>query len=131
MATQSSEGIDLRESVVALDRDGRARSFPGPSGPPPRIDGYTIGAPLMIREPPHGGEMHPDGDELLFLISGRVTVLLEDRDPPREVNLVQGEAFIVPRGVWHRVLVSEPSQLLYITPGPGGEHRPPAEPTSV
>jgi hypothetical protein len=31
---------------------------------------------------------------------------------------------VVPRGVWHRVLLVEPSQLLHITPGPGGEHRP-------
>ena len=119
-----SEAIDLEKWVVGLDRDGRARVLSDASGPPPRIEGYSIGAPVMTREPPHGGEMHPDGDELLLLLSGKVTVLLEDRDPAREVPLAPGEAFIVPRRVWHRVILSEPSQLLYITPGPGGRHRP-------
>ncbi len=35
-----------------------------------------------------------------------------------------GQAVIVPKGVWHRVLIHEPSQLVHLTPGPGGEHRP-------
>ena len=32
----------------------------------------------MTGNPPHRGEMHPDGDELLFVISGRIDVILED-----------------------------------------------------
>lgn len=67
------------------------------AGPPARIDGLTIGAPLMIREPPHEGEMHPDGDEILVLLSGSVTVVLEDEDPPRRVALAPGRALVVPR----------------------------------
>ena len=43
------------------------------------------------------------------------------------VDLAPGEALLVPKGVSHRVLLSEPSRVFYITPGPGGEHRPPAE----
>jgi len=35
-----------------------------------------------------------------------------------------GQALVVPLGVWHRVVPEEPSQLVHITPGPGGEHRP-------
>ena len=35
-----------------------------------------------------------------------------------------GEGLAVPRGVWHLVHVEEPGQLVHITPGPGGEHRP-------
>jgi catechol 2,3-dioxygenase-like lactoylglutathione lyase family enzyme len=31
---------------------------------------------------------------------------------------------VVPRGVWHRVTLREPSHLLYLTPGPGGQYRP-------
>ena len=58
------------------------------------------------------------------LVSGKLTVILEDREPPREIVLTPGRAIIVPRGVWHRVVLAEPSQLVYITPGPGGELRP-------
>ncbi len=78
----------------------------------------------MTRNAPHAGELHPDGDELLFLVSGKVTVVLEDADPPRELELGPGQAVVVPRGVWHRVVLKEPSQILHITPGPGGDHRP-------
>ena len=35
-----------------------------------------------------------------------------------------GEACIVPRGEWHLVKVLEPTQLVHITPGPNGDHRP-------
>jgi len=116
--------IDLSNTIVGLHRSGEAREIESRPGPPPRIDGLTIGAPRMTREPPHAGEMHPDGDELLFLISGKVTVVLEDQEPPRRVGLSPGQAIVVPRGVWHRVLLGEPSQILHVTPGPGGEHRP-------
>jgi quercetin dioxygenase-like cupin family protein len=68
--------------------------------------------------------MHPDGDELLYLISGAVSVVLELPDATQTLKLVPGQAVIVPKGVWHRVLINEPSRLVHLTPGPGGEHRP-------
>ena len=52
--------IDLKKTTLGLHRDGTARIVPWETGPPPRIDGYTIGAPLMTRNAPHNGEMHPD-----------------------------------------------------------------------
>src|SRR5580700_11265708 len=64
--------------VAALYRDGSSAVLPvGPDGPV-RVDGLSVGAPRMTRSAPHRGEMHPDGDELLYLISGRVEVILED-----------------------------------------------------
>ncbi len=116
--------FDLTRSTVGLLRDGKSDLVEDTPGPPRRVDGLVIGAPLLTREPPHAGEMHPDGDELLLLLSGRVTVVLEDEDPPRRVALEPGMALVVPRGVWHKVLLDEPSRLLHVTPGPGGEHRP-------
>ena len=123
MSDRNAAAIDMSEMVVHLDRACRASAAKSPPGPPVRINGYTIGAPFLDREPPHRGEMHPDGDEILFLLSGAVTVVLEDKTPPREVKLEPGQAIVVPRGVWHRVRLDEPSRLLHITPGPGGEHR--------
>ena len=35
-----------------------------------------------------------------------------------------GDACIVRKGEWHRVLMVEPAQLIHITPGPRGDHRP-------
>jgi mannose-6-phosphate isomerase-like protein (cupin superfamily) len=42
----------------------------------------------------------------------------------RKVEIGEGECFVVPRGVWHRLLFSRPVRLLYMTPGPNSEHRP-------
>ena len=79
----------------------------------------------MTRPAPHAGEMHPDGDELLFLVSGAVEVILRSGERDEQVlPLGAGQALVVPRGVWHRVVPKQPSQILYITPGPGGAWRP-------
>jgi mannose-6-phosphate isomerase-like protein (cupin superfamily) len=68
--------------------------------------------------------MHPDADELLYLLSGRIRVRLELEDGDRDVGVEAGQAVAVPRGIWHQIYVDEPGQLLNITPGPGGESRP-------
>lgn len=117
--------IDLAHQVVGLERDtGRAVIVPQSGGPPNRIHGYTVGAGHIAGESPHGGELHPDADELLYLVSGRVQVLLELEGGDRTVDLAGGQALVVPRGVWHLIRVVEPGQLVNITPGPGGQHRP-------
>jgi mannose-6-phosphate isomerase-like protein (cupin superfamily) len=125
------ETFDLTRTVAALARDGSSSVLPPrPGRPPVRIDGYTVGAPFLTANPPHRGEMHPDGDELLYLVSGRLDVIVEDGGEPDKVGVEQtvelhpGEAFLVPRGRWHRVDVREPSHLVHVTPGPGDGHRP-------
>ncbi len=123
--TQMTEApFDLSRHTVGLDRSGASSIQADAPGPPRRVDGLVIGAPHMTRNAPNNGEMHPDGDELLYLISGRVDVIIEENGRERSVELSPGQAFVVPRGVWHRVSLREPSQLLHITPGPGGDHRP-------
>ena len=71
-----------------------------------------------------GWEMHPDGDELLILLSGSIRLLLDDGESETIVKVSAGKAFVVPRGVWHRQLVNEPGDLLFFTPGPRTETRP-------
>lgn len=129
MADGSS--FDLANVVAALYRDGTSGVIELQAGkaPPVRLDGFTVGAPFMTQSAPHRGELHPDGDELLYLIAGRVDVILDDGDlemvgTETVTSLQPGEAFIVPKGVWHRVDVREPSHFVHITPGPGSGHRP-------
>jgi mannose-6-phosphate isomerase-like protein (cupin superfamily) len=117
--------FDPSQQVVGLaKRTGEACFIAKTKGPPRRIEGYTVGAPIVTDDPPHGGEMHPDGDELLYVVSGRFNVSLELDAERREVELRGGDALVVPRGVWHLVALQEPGQLVHITPGPGGAHRP-------
>ncbi len=100
-----------------------AATMPACPDPALPVDGYTFGVATMSENSPHDGEMHPDGDEVLYLIGGKVRVTVET-DPVQELEMLPGDGMIVPKGVWHRVDILEPSQIVYLTPGPGGEYRP-------
>jgi mannose-6-phosphate isomerase-like protein (cupin superfamily) len=69
-------------------------------------------------------EMHPAGDEVVVLLSGAVTFVLEEAAGERRVALKPHQACVVPRGVWHRAIVDEPGAALFITRGAGTQHRP-------
>ena len=68
-------------------------------------------------------EMHPAGDELLYLLSGNIDLILEAHDSDEVVNLRPGTAVIVPQGTWHTLTVNEPGDLLSITRGAGTQVR--------
>jgi len=68
-------------------------------------------------------EMHPAADELLFLISGAVDVILQESDTERTVSLAAGQAAIVRRGVWHRLVMRQAGRLLVINSRTGMESR--------
>ena len=68
-------------------------------------------------------EMHPDADEVLFLVSGAIDVLSEELGVERTVALESGEAVIVPRGVWHRLVMRRPGKLLFINSRKGMQAR--------
>jgi mannose-6-phosphate isomerase-like protein (cupin superfamily) len=67
-------------------------------------------------------EMHPGGDEVLYLLVGALDVVLDEPAGERAFGLRGGQACLVPRGVWHRLVLREPSDLLFITPAHGTRH---------
>jgi mannose-6-phosphate isomerase-like protein (cupin superfamily) len=70
-------------------------------------------------------EMHPNGDEVVCLLSGRVSMLLEtDRGTVAAKLIKPGDYVLVPRGTWHTARTSTKCTMLFITPGEGTEHRP-------
>ncbi|HUD69816.1 MAG TPA: cupin domain-containing protein [Acidimicrobiales bacterium] len=69
-------------------------------------------------------ERHPAGEEVVYLLSGRVDVVQDHDGTEVTIPLHAGEAMINPKGVWHRGVVHEPGSALFITPGIGTEHRP-------
>ena len=65
-------------------------------------------------------EMHPQGDELVYLISGSTDVLLRDSDGERRLRVDQPGAYVmIPKGVWHTARPHEPTAMLFVTPGAG------------
>ena len=115
--------VDVSRFSFRIGRDLSVSTAETKPGPPERIDGMTAGIVTMERDPPHGGEVHPDGDEILYVISGAVRVT-SDSNPGESLQLGPGDACIVEKGEWHKVHVLEKTQLLHITPGPNGDHRP-------
>ena len=115
--------FDANIDTIGIGRDLFAALVPMQADPPIPVDGMTIGIAEMSENSPHGGEMHPDGDEVLYLISGHVNVVFED-DAFEDIDMQPGDGLVVPKGVWHRVDILSPSKIMYATPGPDGEYRP-------
>ena len=86
--------------------------------------GGWLMAAFHMTEDPHAWEMHPEGEEILYLMSGAMDVVLETPNGDQVVQLRPGTACVVPRGVWHRQVLGGPSDLLALTYGRGTEHRP-------
>ena len=70
-------------------------------------------------------EMHPDGDEIVMLLSGAVDLVLDEPGGERTVELRDRATAVVPRGVWHTANAIAPSEALHITRGAGTHASPP------
>ena len=70
-------------------------------------------------------EVHPAGDEVVVLLSGRTDLIL-DRGGNHEVSTLTqpGSFVIVPKGVWHTARTTTPTSMLFVTPGQGTENKP-------
>ncbi len=83
------------------------------------IDGWTLAAFRVATDADvHGDhwEMHPSGEELVAVLSGAIRLVLREGDTPAEtISLRAGQAFVVPRGRWHRIELDEPSELMSLT----------------
>jgi mannose-6-phosphate isomerase-like protein (cupin superfamily) len=55
---------------------------------------------------------HADTDDFFLVLKGRLTIRLRDR----EVVLLPGELFVIPRGVEHQPFAEEETHLLLIEP---------------
>jgi mannose-6-phosphate isomerase-like protein (cupin superfamily) len=76
-------------------------------------------------------ERHPNGDEIVCLLSGAVTFVFDRDGAYEEVGLGRiGDFVFVPRGVWHTARTRVPTVMLFITAGEGTHGRP-AVPTAA
>jgi mannose-6-phosphate isomerase-like protein (cupin superfamily) len=122
--------IDPSQTYVLLASDGSAQQLPGGeafwSRPEPELD--RLGQSWLISEFEcstdwSNWEMHPHGDEFVYLLSGEVTLRLQTETGIVDVPLEGRGAVVVPRGVWHTAKVSAPSRMLFVTMGSGTQHR--------
>ncbi len=68
-------------------------------------------------------ERHPAGDEIVVLVSGTATLVIRSETGDESYALFkQGDFVVVPKNTWHTAKITEPTTMLFITPGEGTEH---------
>ncbi len=114
--------VDLSKFILAIQKDNSVQPNKIEFGAPKEVNGTTVGLVTMEQSPPHNGERHNDGDEIIILINGKVAIE-SDSNPDNPLMLEPGNSCIIRRGEWHKIKVIEKAQLVYITPGSNNEHR--------
>jgi mannose-6-phosphate isomerase-like protein (cupin superfamily) len=90
----------------------------------PATDAVIGGAETRADTSSSGGERHLDGDELLLVTDGAMRVWFETDDGRQEeVPIFAGEAIVVPRRVWHGLVVE--GRCSYVWFGAGRTERRP------
>jgi mannose-6-phosphate isomerase-like protein (cupin superfamily) len=65
-------------------------------------------------------EIHPHGDELLYLLSGECSIHFMVEGVEEIIQFTgSGSIVKVPTGTWHTAKVESPCRILFITPGEG------------
>lgn len=128
-----SSAKDILSSYLHFRDGGRADAIPVSgsfwgelaAGEYPQLDQGRLMSAFTFSEPWSMWERHPAGEELVMLLSGTATVVLEEFDQERTVQLSDpGSYVLVPQNVWHTARTTVPTTMLFLTPGAGTEHRP-------
>ncbi len=69
-------------------------------------------------------EMHPNGEELVVCIAGRIVLHQEIEGSVATVTLEPMQAIVNPAGAWHTADVTGSATALFVTAGVGTEIRP-------
>ncbi|NJN36362.1 MAG: cupin domain-containing protein [Nitrospiraceae bacterium] len=120
--------FNLEQTYLGLDGAGGVAKIPvGPDfwetiDKNPAARGTVVMQWVSTADWPHW-EMHPNGDEVVCLVDGDVSMIFDVEGRDVVVPMVSGQTVVVPAGVWHRAIVARPSRMLFITYGEGTQHR--------
>lgn len=119
------------QTYALLERGGGIRELPGGPAfwgqPQPALD--ALGRDWLVSEFSFDAdwpswEMHPEGDELVYLLAGDMEFHFETPAGGVAHRLRGRGALVVPRGTWHTARALAPSRVLFMTLGAGTRHRP-------
>lgn len=96
-----------------------------------RSSGKDIGGRLLVRMTAHNPadlhtdkwEMHPGSDELIHVLEGTVSLVVERETGTERHDMAAGDAHAVPRGLWHRFDWRGTVSLLVVTEAAGTKLR--------
>ena len=62
-------------------------------------------------------EIHPDTDELFYVISGRLELELLIDSGSEHHSASANEIMVAPKGFWHKLSAPDSAKFIYLTPG--------------
>lgn len=133
MSVPSSGPFDLASTYLRLRNDASIEPLPVGTDFWPRLMSGGLGTfhhEFLVTTYEYSAswpswEMHPNGDEIVFLIEGHVTFVLERDGREELVELASSGSYVlVPRGTWHTARTSTRCRMLFVTAGEGTQHRP-------
>ncbi len=87
------------------------------------FEGASLVSTFAFEEPWPTWEMHPAGDEFVYLLEGDTDMVLASPDGEQVCRLSElGQYVIVPRGAWHTARPRVATRMLFLTPGQGTEN---------
>lgn len=122
---------DFTENYASLETNGAIKTFDGGdkfwSLAGTELD--AIGENWLItefrfEEDWQSWEMHPHGEEIVYLLSGEMDLMLEKDGNLQTLELRGKGAVVIPQGTWHTAKVFAPSNMLIMTRGKETEIRP-------
>lgn len=82
--------------------------------------GHVLIQRFSFADPWPTWEMHPEGDEFIYLLEGDTDFVLSEGGTERTVRINEpGSYVVVPKGAWHTARPHAPTTLLFVTPGEG------------
>ena len=63
-------------------------------------------------------ERHPNGDEIVQILEGSVTLTIMTDDGPQVLEMSAGMLTVVPQGAWHRFEAKDVVAVMTATPAP-------------
>lgn len=88
------------------------------------FEGNTLLASFDFTEDWPTWEVHPNGDEIVCLVSGNAEMIMDFAQGEQSVRLQHpGSYVIVPKGTWHTARIHAPTSMIFITPGEATENR--------
>lgn len=82
--------------------------------------GHVLVTTFAFDEPWPTWEVHPKGDEFVYLLEGDTDFVLRTGEGDVTVRVHEpGSYVVVPKGAWHTARPHAPTRMLFITPGEG------------
>jgi len=122
--------LDPQQHYLSLLPAGQLQLLPGGEAfwqqSPPVLD--ALGRNWLVTEFSFNTdwaqwELHPAGDELVYLLTGAAELWLELPAGLQCLPLQAPAAALIPANCWHRVSTRQPCRMLFITYGEGTLHK--------